>query len=293
MSDLAELGFSTDQRVAVVHADDIGMSHAANMGAFAALAHGPATCGSVMVPCPWFGEAAAIARAEPGFDLGVHLTLNAEFDRYRWGPVANTTDVSTLVGADGTLFADPSDTVRHAEADQVATELRAQIQRALDAGIDVTHIDSHMGTLFHAKFFDVYLALAREFRVPAFLPTSADNPPDDGPTLDPINEIGADGWPLFDGFCADSLSFSPGDGLTHNQNRIAALKPGLNYLICHPAQRGGELDAITDSAHCRDFERTFYGGPVGYEHLWTEAIETIGMRPLRDLLHQRLAAKES
>ncbi|MDH5236050.1 MAG: ChbG/HpnK family deacetylase [Acidimicrobiia bacterium] len=291
MSDLTDLGFASDARVAVVHADDIGMSHAANTGAFAALANGPATCGSVMAPCPWFGEAAAIARAEPAFDLGVHLTLNAEFDRYRWGPVASTVEVASLVGADGTLFLDPRDTVRHAQPEHVAIELRAQIQRALDAGIDVTHIDSHMGTLFHAKFFAIYLDLAREFAIPAFLPISGDAP-DDGPTVEPIRAMGQQGWPLFDGFCADSLSFAPGDGVTHNQRRLDGLGPGLNYLICHPAQRGGELEAITDSAHCREFERTFYGGPAGYDALASAGIATIGMRPLRDLLQQRTRPTE-
>ncbi|MDH3704466.1 MAG: ChbG/HpnK family deacetylase [Acidimicrobiia bacterium] len=287
MSDVTDLGFAADAAVAVVHADDIGMSHAANEGAFEALAHGPATCGSVMVTCPWFTEAAATARAEPGFDLGVHLTLNAEYEGYRWGPV---TDAPTLVGADGTLFADPSDTVRHADPDEVHVELRAQIQRALDAGIDVTHIDSHMGTVFSAKFFAIYLELAREFTVPAFLPTGADEPPEDAPTLDPMLAMGADGWPLFDSFCADSLGFAPGDGADHNRRRIAGLGPGLSYLICHPAAGGTELDAITpDSAHCRDFERTFYGGQAGRAALADAGVETTGMRALRDLLHRRRA----
>ncbi|GAG26278.1 unnamed protein product, partial [marine sediment metagenome] len=86
---LAErLGFEATDRVAIVHCDDIGMCQAANEGAFEALANGPATCGSVMVPCPWFGDAPERARAKPELDLGVHLTLNAEWPQYRWAPVA-------------------------------------------------------------------------------------------------------------------------------------------------------------------------------------------------------------
>ena len=86
MVTLAErLGFERDDRVAVVHVDDSGMCHASNEGGFECLENGPATCGSIMVPCPWFGEAAERARANPDLDLGVHLTLNAEWAQYRWG----------------------------------------------------------------------------------------------------------------------------------------------------------------------------------------------------------------
>ena len=97
MSTVERLGFAAGATVAVVHADDIGMSHAANMGAFAALDAGPATCGSVMMPCPWSSEAAEMAQARPTVVLGVHLTLNAEFDGYRWGPVAGRAAVPSLV----------------------------------------------------------------------------------------------------------------------------------------------------------------------------------------------------
>ena len=101
---LAErLGFDASDRVAIVHVDDIGLCHAANEGAFEALTAGPATCGSLMVPCPWFPEAAARARAHPDVDLGVHLTLNAESATYRWGPVVGAERVPTLVDADGYL----------------------------------------------------------------------------------------------------------------------------------------------------------------------------------------------
>ena len=101
----------------------------------------------------------------------------------------------------------------------------------------------------------------------------------------PLTEqLEADGWPLFDGFDADSLEFAPGEGSAHNAARLEAMGPGLNYLICHAAQGGDELDAITRTAHAREFERTYYGGPEGREALAAAGIATIGMRPLRDLL---------
>ncbi len=279
---LTEIGFGEEiTRAAVVHVDDLGMSHGANEGGFAALATGPATCGSIMVPCPWFPDAAARARAHPDLDLGVHLTLNAEYDHYRWGPVLGAAAVPTLVDEEGYLPRTVEETVADADLGEAETELRAQIDRALDAGVDVTHIDTHMGTLFHAGFFDAYVRMARDYRVPVFVFHD--------PRLSKTQELEADGWPLFDGFCADSLDFAPDSGEEHNLERLRALGPGLNYLICHAATAGPELNAITDSAHARDFERNFYGGDSGREALAAEGIATLGMRELRDHLRDNLA----
>jgi predicted glycoside hydrolase/deacetylase ChbG (UPF0249 family) len=272
MDTVERLGFSPGTTVAVVHADDIGMCHAANIGAFASLDAGPATCGSLMVPCPWFSEAAEMAWTRPNVDLGVHLTLNAEFDGYRWGPVAGRSAVPSLVDETGHLHRTSRGTVKSATVDDVRTELRAQIDAALAANIDVTHLDSHMGTVFHPKFFDVYLELGREYRLPLFLPRVEELRPD------------PEGFIVFDGYDAESLAFEPGQGAAHNERRISRLGSGLNYLICHPAQGGDELSAITDSAHQRDFERRFYGGDAGRSALANAGVQTIGMRRLRELV---------
>ena len=273
MEIVERLGFSAGSTVAVVHADDIGMSHAANVGAFAALDAGPATCGSVMMPCPWSSEAAQMAQARPDVDLGVHLTLNAEFDGYRWGPIAGRTSVSSLVDDAGHLYRTSRETVKFGSADDVRTELRAQVDAALAAGIDVTHLDSHMGTVLHPKFFDVYLELGTEYELPLFVPRVEELRPD------------PEGFMVFDGYDADSLGFEPGEGEVHNVRRISELSAGLNYLICHPAQGGDELSAITDSAHQRNFERQFYGGEAGRAALAEAGVETVGMHQLRSLLH--------
>ena len=133
MSVLAELGYGPEERVVVVHVDDLGMSLAANAGGLRAL-EGSATCGSIMVPCPGFADMARIARERPELDLGVHLTLNCEYEGYRWGPVRG--DVPSLVAPDGGMWRSVRETVEHAGVEEVDRELRAQIYRALDAGID-------------------------------------------------------------------------------------------------------------------------------------------------------------
>jgi predicted glycoside hydrolase/deacetylase ChbG (UPF0249 family) len=304
---LAErLGFSVDDRVAIVHVDDLGMCHrvaivhvddlgmchAANEGGFEALENGPATCASIMVPCPWFAEAAARARENPELDLGVHLTLNAEWDHYRWGPVAGRSAVPSLLDDRGYLPRTTLETVARAKPEEVAVELRAQVERALEAGIDVTHLDSHMGTCFFPKFIEVYAGLAREFQVPVFAVQ-----PDEAALkragieggLEMIRQLVAalekDGVPLLDAFDANSLDFPEGGGEAHNRSRLAGLGAGVNYLICHVAQGGEELSAVTpDSAHQRDFERSFYGGEPGRRALQAEGIRTLGMREIRSLM---------
>jgi predicted glycoside hydrolase/deacetylase ChbG (UPF0249 family) len=289
---LAErLGFAADAVVAIVHCDDIGMCHAANVGAFEALDRGPATCGSVMVPCPWLREAAALARARPGIDLGVHLTLTSEWQGYRWGPVAGASSVRSLLDEEGCLPRTAAEVARRGRPEEAEIEMRAQIERALDAGIDVTHLDAHMGTALQPPFVEIYARLAIEYRVPLFAvhPDAAGIARLGGsPAAEPIRRgiaaLERAGVPLLDGFDANSLGFVPGSGLAHNEARLDRLGAGVSYLICHPARRSEELDAIAPDAHARDFERAFYGGDSGRRAIAARGIRTVGMRALRDLM---------
>ena len=114
-----------------------------------------------MVPCPWARDAAAMYRGE---DVGVHLTLNAEWENYRWGP---TTHSPSLLDGDGGFPRTIEDVWDHADLDEVRKECRSQIERAIFWGFDVSHLDSHMGTLqLRPEFFDVYLELAVDFALP-------------------------------------------------------------------------------------------------------------------------------
>jgi len=292
---LAErLGFSTTDRVAVVHADDIGMCHAANVGAFDALANGIVSCGSIMVPCPWFREAADLARANPRFDLGVHLTLNSEWPHYRWGPVAGRDRVPSLLDAQGFLPRTSVEVVKNAKPDEVEIELRAQIEAALAAGIDVTHLDSHMGTVFFPPFVPIYAKLASEYRLPALAvrpdPKTLERTGLAGaaPILQKVcDALEASGLPILDGLDANSLDFREGAGDAHTSGRLDILGNGITYLIIHPAKDGEELRAISPDAHARAFEHQFYGSAQGRARFEKDGIRSVGMRPLRDLMRAR------
>ena len=292
MFSIGDLGFSADDKVLVVHVDDVGMSDPANQGALRAF-EGSATCGSIMVPCPAFGAIVELARDRSELDLGVHLTLNAEYESWRWGPVAD--DVSGLQSPDGGMWRTTDETVEHASAEEVERELRAQIEAALAAGIDVTHVDSHMGTVFNPKFVDIYVGLAREFRLPMFLPRVSREvlertgmPPSLESYVQLIEDAERDGFPVFDHFCTDSLEFPPGTGSSHNQQRVNKLGAGLSYLITHCAQGGPELESITHDWRQRDEEHQIYSDGTMAGFFEAQGIKTIGMRPLRDHLRAQL-----
>jgi predicted glycoside hydrolase/deacetylase ChbG (UPF0249 family) len=288
LSILERLGFGTEERVVVVHVDDLGMSHAANIGGVRAL-DDAATCGSIMVPCPGFDEVARIAHRRPELDLGVHLTLNCEYAGYRWSPVCK--EARSLMARDGGMWETTRETVEHASSEDVEMEMRAQIERALAAGIDVTHVDAHMGTVFDLKFVDSYFRLAQEYRLPAFVPRlrARDLPAHGLPDrladyARRIDAAEAAGFPIFDHFDADSLEFPPGTGLAHNEKRLGRLGAGLSYLITHCALGGVELESITRDWRQRDEEHQIYSDGRMRAALESRGMRTVGMRALRDLM---------
>ena len=167
---LRRLGYGDDAKALIIHADDLGMSHAVNEASIGALENGIVTSGSIMVPCPWFPEIAAYCREHPELDVGLHLTLTSEWKYYRWRPVASLERVPGLIDEEGFLWRSVEQVAQHATPQEVETELRAQIERALQFGVKPTHIDSHMGTLFaKPEFFNVYVQLGREYGLPPML----------------------------------------------------------------------------------------------------------------------------
>jgi chitin disaccharide deacetylase len=161
-STLAErLGYAADAKLVIVNCDDLGSSRSANVAIYEALRDGLATSSTLMVPCPWARDAAAMYRGE---DVGVHLTLNSEWETYRWGPITHS---PSLLDGDGGFPRTVEDVWDHADLDEVRKECRAQIERAIYWGFDISHLDAHMGTLqLRAEFFDVYLEMAIDFRLP-------------------------------------------------------------------------------------------------------------------------------
>ncbi len=136
------------------------MSVNSNEGAVNSIEKGVATSTSIMMPCPWAASFTKYAVAK-GFDAGLHLTLTSEWDNYRWGPLAGVSAVPGLVDSEWCLYPEPEDVIKHASADEVEKEIRAQLKRAEMLGLHPTHLDSHMGTLFASPaYLERYIKVA-------------------------------------------------------------------------------------------------------------------------------------
>jgi predicted glycoside hydrolase/deacetylase ChbG (UPF0249 family) len=231
---LAErLGYGPDDRLLILNCDDLGVSHAANLGVYDALREGVATSATLMVPCPWARDA---AQRYLGEDVGVHLTLNAEYDTYRWGPI---THAPSLLDGDGGFPRRIDDLWDHGDIDEVRRECRAQVERAILWGFDVSHLDSHMGTLqLKPEFFDVYLDLAVEFRLPLRLSGGSTER-----TIGfPFRRLATEEGVLF----PDHFLLVRGVGSRRAIERIVSeLRPGVTEVYVHPAVDTPELRSVS------------------------------------------------
>jgi chitin disaccharide deacetylase len=169
------LGYPPGTKFIIVHADDLGETHAVDAAATKALEGGTINSASLMVPCPWFPEMADYAKSHPDADFGLHLTLTAERVYYRWGPVAPSDKVPSLVDGNGYFHHDwePNEHIiaKKINAKEVEIEIRAQIERALAMGVRITHLDSHQYRLIMSgkDLFDVMLRVAHDYKLPVFV----------------------------------------------------------------------------------------------------------------------------
>ena len=242
------------EKLLIIHADDVGMCHSVNEATASAFEAGIVTCGSIMVPCPWFLEAAAYCREHPEADLGLHLTLNSEWKYYRWGPVAPRDKVPSLVDEEGFLWHSTEQVREHAEPKEVEIELRAQIERALNAGIKPTHLDTHMGSVFaRPEFFEIYCRLGKEYGIPPMLIKPS-------PQLaKTIKEMGLDipeqtllqmqkqGFPMLDILVTGVSGNTFEEKKASYYDALRNLKPGVNQIIVHLGMNDDEIRGVMNS----------------------------------------------
>ena len=295
-STLELLGYAPDDRVLITHADDVGFSHASNVAGFEAMLRGSLTCASTLVPAPWFMETARLQREHPEADIGVHMTLTAEYETYRWRSLTGGAG-SALHAPDGGMWRDVASVVQHVGPEDARAELRAQVEHALAMGIDVTHLDTHMGTVILPQYLPAYVDLAIEFRLPLFLVRPSDRRIDalgEGAAVyqAQIDRLDALGWPVLDHIIHRTLSeIAPAEKEDTFKRMFAELRPGLTHFLVHPAAGGDELDAMApgDCAH-RAGDYAVFRTPMMREYCESLGIKLTGYRAIRDRLRARLAS---
>ena len=240
---LAErLGYPSDAKLLIVHGDDLGMAHSVNAATMKALETGLVNSGSIMVPCPWLSEIAAFARANPQADLGLHLTLTSEWTTFRWGPIASRDKVSSLLDKDGYLRLTESEAAAQADPKEVEMEITAQIERARALGIQPTHLDSHMGTLYQNKaLFEVFLRVARSQKLPVRVAKTWFTRADFLPQTLTANDV------YIDRVLDINPTVAPQDWARFYSDAFKKLEPGVTEVVIHLAYDDAEMRAATSN----------------------------------------------
>lgn len=278
------LGYPRDAKLLIVHADDLGMAHSVNVATIKAFETGLVNSGSIMVPCPWLSEIAAYARANPQADLGLHLTLTSEWTSFRWGSVSSRDRVSSLLDKDGYFRLTETEAAAQADPKQVEMEIMAQIERARSLGIQPTHLDSHMGTLYQNKaLFEVLLNVARSQKLPVRVAKEWFVQADFLPSVLSPNDV------YIDHVVTINPSVAPQDWGKFYSDEFKKLEPGVTEVVIHLAYDDAEMRGATSDHpnwgaawRQRDFE--FFTSDAFRKILQENNIKLITYRELGKLI---------
>jgi len=288
---LKKLGFSNTDKVVILHTDDIGMCQA-SLSAFIDLWENETiSSGAIMVPCPWAKPATEYCRTHPGVDMGVHATITAEWDGYRWSAMSTRDPASGLMDKDGFLWQTSQETQANATPDAVATEVQLQVRKALDWGVEVTHVDSHMGTVIHPKFIQAYIQAATQAHVPVILPRDDSSgflhmgmDPDSAAAFAAlIAQLEEQGLPLVDGMAMLPLD-QPDGQLDIARKMLSELPAGVTHFLFHPSADTPELRAIAPDWPSRVANYRTFMNPELKKFIKDQGIQVVGYRDLKKLI---------
>jgi predicted glycoside hydrolase/deacetylase ChbG (UPF0249 family) len=246
------LGYSLTSKLLIIHSDDLGMCHSVNAATFAALQAGAVSSASIMVPCAWFPEAAEWVSAHPQYDIGIHSTLISEWKSFKWGPVSQRQHSSQLVDEMGYFWL--RNGLLHASPQEVEGEILAQITLARAAGVDPSHLDSHMLSVARPEYIGSYMKIARQCGLP-FLIDEYWHSYCSSEGSAAANDI------IVNGLFQSGPQVSPAALEDYYLSVLRDLQAGLNQLIVHVGFDDAELRAITQGQQAygaewrqRDFE---------------------------------------
>jgi hypothetical protein len=288
---LKKLGFSDTDRLIIIHTDDIGMCQA-SVQAYADLwEFGGISSGAIMMPCPWAKSAAEYCKAHPGVDMGVHATLTAEWEAYRWRPLSTLDPSTGMMDADGFFWRSSEEAQANGDPEAVMVELQTQVRKALEWGVEATHVDTHMGTVAHPKFIPAYLQAAIQNRLPVMVPRG-EAAVYQAMGLDAQTAAGfaaftaqleEQGQPLVDALVSMPLD-QPEGQIGIAKKLLGELSAGVTHFIFHPSQDTPELRAICPDWPSRVANyKTFMSQEIK-DFIKNSGIQVIGYRDLKKLM---------
>ena len=237
---LERLGYPPNAKLLIVHADDLGMAHSINMASIKGLESGLVSSASIMIPCSWLPEIAAYARSHPEADLGLHLTLTSEWSLYRWGPVLAKERVPSLLDGSGYLYPTEMEAAAHMDPKEAEAEIRAQIARARALGIQPTHLDSHMGTLYQNQaLFETLFRVARDNKLLVRVSKESFGA---APYLRSL--LGPDDV-VINGVISIEPSVTAANWSRFYADAIKNMRPGITEMIVHLAYDDEEMRGVT------------------------------------------------
>jgi len=238
---LAELlGYPRDSKLLIIHADDMGLSQSTNAAVIKAFDARGITSGSIMMPCPWALDMAKYAKDHPGLDIGIHLTMTAEWENYKWDGIVSSSLIPSLLDKNGYFYPSVEELAKVGKGADAEKELRAQIDRAISLGLSPTHIDTHMGSvLANGELMNVYLKLSGEYKLPILFPRAYLGmlPPD------AAKQFGESVFLLDNLFMLEPQMIGT-NWIDAYKKGISELKPGLNQMIVHIGFDNEEMKAI-------------------------------------------------
>lgn len=268
------LGYPPDTKLVIISAAGLGFTRSSNVAVYHALREARTTTAGLMVPAPWARDAAAEYRGE---DVGVCLTLNAEWETYRWGPITRS---PSLLDGDGGFPRTVEDIWDHADLDEVRKECRAQVERAIYWGFDVSHLSSHLGALqLRPEFFDVYLDVAVEFRLPLRLaPSSTEHT-----AGFPFRKLASEEGVVF----PDHSVEATGPARRIIERTLFDLATGVTEIRIRPAVETDELRSACSDWPARVQDNAYVCDDPAFRDLVERSGATlIGYRALRELQRQ-------
>ena len=275
------LGYNKNDKLLIIHADDLGLSSSVNQASFDALDNQYINSASVMIPAPNVNEVATYFKKNPDVDLGLHLTFTSEWKDYKWHGISQKDSISSLINNDGNFYEKKKQIIKNSNPEDIRKELQAQIDYAISLGIKPTHLDSHEGVLFFSPEFDKYISELEKNRIPVTIRKSRAHFNNDFPQ--PKNLV------VVKMYMADkNISFENWAG--YYDYILNNLDPGLNEMIVHLGLDNNEMKKITSNrvafgSKWRNLDYDVVSSPGFKAALIKNNIKLVTWRQIKNLLY--------